>query len=168
MAIVTLTEEQKASIRSELSAEQASHLIYKACDDTFYFGSPDDIRGWIKDVLCVETFFGAMCDGGITSWFDWDHGRLAHCVPSALKAVGLADFASIAERALNTHLPPPYPDTVNSWDPLLEKIRDAQLDEDFESVYAPIEADFFALYHSNPERFRNSLHAYILEHLDDL
>ena len=167
MAIVRLTEQHKAAIRDRLTAEQACHLIYEVCDDTFYFGTADDITGWIRDVLCVETFFGAMCDGGVTTWFDWCHARLAPFAPSALRAVGLPDFADHADRALAVHVQPPYPNTVAEWDPTLERIRDSQLDEDFSAEYDAIETDFFALYHANPSHFRTTLHAYVLKHLDD-
>lgn len=81
MPRVVLTEAQKQAIRQARSPEAACHLVYHATDDAFYSGDPDDITGWIRDVLCVETFFGAMCDGGVVTWFDWDHGRLAHLVP---------------------------------------------------------------------------------------
>jgi hypothetical protein len=167
MAIVRLTEQQKAAIRDRLTAEQASHLIYDACDDTFYFGSVDDIAGWIRDVLCVETFFGAMCDGGVTTWFDWCHARLAPFVPRALRAVGLPDVAVHADRAMAIHVQQPYPATVAEWDPVLERIRKSQIDEDFSAEYDAIEMDFFALYHTDRSDFRTKLHAYILKHLDD-
>lgn len=167
MAIVRLTEQHKAAIRDKLSAEQACHLIYEVCDDTFYFGSVEDITGWIRDVLCVETFFGAMCDGGVTTWFDWCHARLAPFVPGALRTVGLLEFAGHADRALAVHVQPPYPATVAEWDPVLENIRDSQLDDDFSAQYDAIETDFFALYHSDRSHFRKVLHAYVLTRLDD-
>jgi hypothetical protein len=167
MPVVRLTNEQKKAIRDGMTPEQASHLICDACDDTFYFGVLGDIQGWIRDVLCVETFFGAMCDGGITTWFDWCHARLAPFVPDALRAVGLPEFAVCAERALAVHIDAPYPSIVVDWDPILERIRDSQLDEDFEPKYDPIETEFFGLYHAEPARFRTALHAYILKHFDD-
>ncbi len=167
MAIVRLTDQQKAAIRDKLTAEQACHLICEVCDDTFYFGSVQDITGWIRDVLCVETFFGAMCDGGVRTWFDWCHARLAPFVPIALRAVGLPEFEIHADRALALHVQPPYPITVADWDPILERIRDAQLEEDFSAEYDVIEADFFALYLSNRSHFRNALYSYILKHLAD-
>jgi hypothetical protein len=167
MAIVHLTEQHKAAIRDRLTAEQACHLIYEVCDDTFYFGSVEDIRGWIRDVLCVETFFGAMCDGGVATWFDWCHARLATFVPGALEKVGLPDFAVHADRALAIHVRPPYPDSVVEWDPILERIRASQLEEDYSGDYDAVENDFFALYHSDGDRFRSTLHAYVLKHLDD-
>jgi hypothetical protein len=167
MLIPKLTDQQKKAIRTNLSPEQASHLIYDLCDDTFYFGSADDITGWMRDVLSVETFFGAMCDGGITTWFDWDHARLAHFVPEALRMAGLPQFADCADRALAIHVAKPYPTTIKEWDPVLERIRDAQLDEDFEGRYNAIEKDFFALYHASPGHFRSQLHSYILSNLDN-
>jgi hypothetical protein len=167
MTIVRLTAEQRAAIRDRLTAEEACHLICDICDDTFYFGSADDITGWIRDVLSVETFFGAMCDGGIKTWFDWCHARLAPFVPGALRSVALSDFAAHADRALAVHVQPPYPGTVAEWEPILERIRDSQLEEDFSEEYDVIEDDFFALYHSDRSRFRNALHAYVLEHIDD-
>lgn len=45
MAIVRLTEQHKAAMRAKLTAEQAYQLIYEVCDDTFCFGSVDDITG---------------------------------------------------------------------------------------------------------------------------
>lgn len=167
MAIVRLAGQHKAAIRDKLTAEKACHLICEVCDDTFYFGSVEDISGWIRDVLCVETFFGAMCDGGVTTWFDWCHARLAPFVPIALRAVGLPVFACCADRALIVHIQLPYPTTVAEWDPVLGRIRDSQLDEDFSVEYDAIERDFFALYNADPTHFRTTLHAYVLKHLDD-
>lgn len=167
MATVHLTEPQKAAIRDRLTPEQACHLICDVCEDSFDSGSVEDITGWIRDVLCVETFFGAMCDGGVMTWFDWCHASLAPFVPEALRAVGLPGFADHADRALTVHFPPPYPATVARWDPILENIRESQLSGDFSAAYDAIETDFFALYHADPSHFRTTLHAYVLKHLDD-
>jgi hypothetical protein len=168
MPVLTLTEAQKQAIRRARSAETACHIVCEATDNSFYFGRADDITGWIRDVLCVETFFGAMCDGGITTWFDWDHGRLAHLVPDALRAGGLPEFASCADKALAVHVRPPFPATILGWDSVIEGIRDTQLEDDFDDeVYDPIEEEFFAIYHADPTCFRTKLHDYVLAHLDD-
>jgi hypothetical protein len=169
MPRLVLTESQKQAIRQAQSPEAACHLVCDATDDAFYFGNPDDITGWIRDVLCVETFFGSMCDGGVVTWFDWDHGRLAHLVPEALRAVGLPEFAYFADKALAVHFPPPYPATIQGWDEAIEKIRDAQLEDDFdESVYDAVEKEFFALYHADNTFFRSKLHGYVLAQFDQL
>lgn len=168
MSSLVLTTAQKQAIRQAPSPEAACHLVYHATDDAFYFGDADDITGWIRDVLCVETFWGAMCDGGVVTWFDWDHGRLAHRVPEALRAVGLSEFAPCAEKALAVHSAPPYPDTLKEWDEIIERIRDAQLEDDFDtSVYDEIEKEFFALHHEDSTRFRTQLYRYVLSHLED-
>jgi|GEM_PF-2487766 len=169
MPRLVLTETQKQAIRQARSPEAACHVVYDATDDAFYSGDPDDITGWMRDVLCVETFFGAMCDGGVVTWFDWDHGRVAHLVPDALRAVGLPEFASGADKALAVHFPPPYPATIQGWSEAIEQIRDAQLEDDFdESVYDAIEQEFFALYHADSSYFRTKLHGYVLAHLAHL
>ncbi|WP_397385635.1 DUF4375 domain-containing protein [Prosthecobacter sp.] len=168
MPRLVLTEAQKQAIRQAQSPEAACHLVCDVADDAFFSGNPDDITGWIRDVLCVETYFGAMCDGGVVTWFDWDHGRLAHLVPDALRAVGLPEFAPGAEKALAVHFPPPYPATIQEWSETIEKIRDAQLEDDFhKSVYDAIEQEFFALYFADKTSFRTKLHGYVLEHLED-
>jgi len=168
MSRLLLTPAQKQAIRQTSSAEAACHWVCDATDDAFYSGNADDITGWIRDVLCVETYFGAMCDGGVDTWFDWDHGRPAHLVPEALRAVGLPEFASCAEKALAIHCAPPYPSTILEWSEIIEKIRDAQLEDDFDdSAYDDIEEEFFALYHADSKRFRTVLQRYVLEHLED-
>lgn len=168
MPRLVLNEAQKQAIRQAQSPEAACHLVCDVADDAFFSGNPDDITGWIRDVLCVETYFGAMCDGGVVTWFDWDHGRLAHLVPDALRAVGLPEFAPGAEKALAVHFPPPYPATIQEWSETIEKIRDAQLEDDFhKSVYDAIEQEFFALYFADKTSFRTKLHGYVLEHLED-
>lgn len=168
MSSPVLTSAQRQAIRQAPSPEAACHWVCDATDDAFYFGNADDITGWIRDVLCVETFFGAMCDGGVVTWFDWDHGRLAHLVPEALRAVGLPEFAACADKALAVHFPPPYPATILEWAETIEKIRDAQLEDEFDgSAYDDIEKEFFALYHADSKRFRTVLHRYVLEHLED-
>lgn len=168
MPRLVLTEAQKQAIRQARSPEAACHLFFDATEDAFYCGNPDDITGWIRDVLCVETYFGAMCDGGVFTWFEWNHGRLAHLVPDALRAVGLPEFAPGAEKALAVHFPPPYPATIQEWCEAIEHIRDAQLEDDFdESVYDAAEKEFFALYHADNAHFRTKLHAYVLAHLED-
>lgn len=169
MPRLVLTEAQKQAIRQAQSPEAACHMVCDVADEAFFSGNPDDLTGWIRDVLCVETFFGAMCDGGVDTWFDWDHGRLAHLVPDTLRAVGLPEFAACADKDLAVHFPPPYPATIQGWGEAIEKIRDAQLEDDFHksSVYDPIEEEFFALYHADSKHFRNKLHGYVLEHLED-
>ncbi len=108
-----------------------------------------------------------MCDGGVVTWFDRDHGCVAHLVPAALRAVGLPEFASCADKALGVHFPPPYPATIQGWGEAIEQIRAAQLEGDFdESVYDAIEQEFFALYHADRTCFRTRLHRYVLAHFE--
>ncbi len=53
-------------------------------------------------------------------------------------------------------------------DDITGRIRDAQLEDDFDAlVYDKVEKEFFALHHEDSTRFRTQLHRYILSHLED-
>jgi hypothetical protein len=48
-------------------------LIHRVCneaDELFYSDNREELSQAHRTVLCVETFFAAMCDGGFAAWFD--------------------------------------------------------------------------------------------------
>ena len=143
------------------------HLVCNEADAMFYSDDPDGLSTPHCTVLSVETFFGAVCDGGMAAWFDLDHGQLAHRGPEALRRVGLDEYAKLAEETLRFHHQEALPATVAEWGPHLHRIRAQHDEEDHAEIYAPFEAQFFALLQRNPSEFRERLFDYIVEHEAD-
>ena len=144
------------------------HLICNQADDAFYSEDPDALAGARRTVLCAETFYSSICDGGLAAWFDMDHGQLAHCGPKSLRKIGLPEYAELAERALRLHHDAELPETVLAWTPHLTRVRQQHGEEDHSERYEPLEAEFFALCHDHPGAFRRHLYDFIVRHEDEL
>lgn len=140
------------------------HLVCNEADALFYSEDPDGLSTAHCTVLTVETFFGAVCDGGMAAWFDHDHGQLAHRCPDALRRVGLDEYAALAEETLRFHHQEALPATVAEWGQHLHRIRCRHCEEDPAEIYAGFDTLFFALLQANPSEFRDRLFDYIVEH----
>ena len=140
------------------------HLVCNEADALFYSDEPDGLSEPQCTVLCVETFFSAVCDGGMAAWFDQDHGQLAHRCPDALRRLGLPEYAILAEKALRCHYQDALPETASAWGQQLERIRSQHCDEDCSEMYLPLDEQFFDLFQRNPREFRDRLFDYIIEH----
>ncbi len=140
------------------------HLVCNEADALFYSDNPDGLSTAQCTVLSVETFFGAVCDGGMAAWFDLDHGQLAHRCPEALRRVGLEEYAALAEETLRFHHAEALPTTCAGWEPHLHRIRGRHEEEDPAEVYTAFDTRFFALFQGNPAEFRERLFGYIVEH----
>jgi hypothetical protein len=152
--------------RAKKSADKGVlvHLVCNEADAMFYSDDPDGLSTPHCTVLTVETFFGAVCDGGMAAWFDLDHGQLAHRCPEALRRVGLEEYARLAEETLRFHHQEALPATVAEWGQHLHRIRCRHCEEDPAEIYEPFDTAFFALLQRNPSEFRDRLFEYIVEH----
>ncbi|MCU1329637.1 MAG: hypothetical protein JWN34_5007 [Bryobacterales bacterium] len=143
------------------------HLVCNEADALFYSDEPEALSTQHCTVLTVETFFAAICDGGMAAWFDLDHGQLAHRCPEALRRVGLDEYAALAEETLRFHCKEALPTTVADWGQHLHRIRCRHCEEDPADVYASFDTAFFASLQRNPSEFRARLYDYIVEHESD-
>ncbi len=143
------------------------HLVCNEADCLFYSDEPDGLAEPHCTVLCVETFFSAVCDGGMAAWFDQDHGQLAHRCPDALRRVGMPAYATLAEAALRCHCQDALPETVSAWDQQLARIRGQHGEEDCSEIYMPLDEQFFDLFQRHPGEFRERLFDYIIRHEAD-
>ncbi len=155
-----MTASEFARVRNATNKEAACHWVCDRADDILNSSSPDSISKSLLSVVCVETFFGEVCNGGFVQWLDNNHGRIAHRCPAALRRVGLPQYAELAAQALRVHHPGPMPESIAAWEPALERIRDVHDSDD----YASLETTFFEHYHANREEFRNRLFDYIVTH----
>lgn len=155
-----MTATEFARLRSSTNKEAACHWVCDRADDILDSSNPDSISEQLLTVVCVETFFGEVCNGGFVQWLDNNHGRIAHCCPGALRRVGLPQYAELAAQALRIHHPEPMPESIAAWEPALECIRDVHNSQD----YSSLETAFFEFYHANCEEFRNRLFDYIVTH----
>jgi len=112
-------------------------------------------------VLCVETFFGETCNGGLWQYLWNESGILAQYASAALRRVGLDKFGTIADQTLarcvvTTEEDEDHPDRIITRYELPGEITSD--DEPF----ADLEEKFFALYFSDKSEFRRKMLAYIL------
>ena len=139
------------------------HLVCNEADSIFYSDEPDEMSEAHCTVLCVETFFSAVCDGGMAAWFDQDHGQLAHRCPDALRRVGLPAYAELAEETLKFHHREALPATCSAWGEHLERIRTRHCEEDCAELYEPFDEQFFLLFQGKPKEFRERVYDYIVK-----
>ena len=116
-------------------------------------------------VLCVEWFFGEVCNGGIDQYLFNQSGRMASEGPGALERVQLHEYANILRSALSRC--DNHPD--NSENDFGEREDYYSPDPELLGVHALDDLDraFFTLYHSNQREFRDRLYEYILAHEED-
>lgn len=163
-----MTKECFARARASRDKGVLVHRICNEADELFYSEDREQLSEAHRTVLCVETFFAAMCDGGFAAWFDGDHGQLACCCSKSLRRIGLDAYAEIAEAALAIHHEGEVPAKFADWDPHLARIRGQHEEEDHSEKYIPLDTAFFALCQENPREFRDALYQYILDHEAEL
>lgn len=162
-----MTRSQFARARQAKDPGVLVHLVCNEADHHFYSNNPDVLCGPACMVLCVETFFSAMCEGGFVNWFDHDYCQLGHRCSEALREVGLPGYAALVEEAVRVHHQDELPTTVATWGEHLDRIRLQHGEEDCAHLYTELDTHFFAMFQEQPNEFRERLGEFIVRHQDD-
>src|SRR5262245_27439751 len=89
-----------AKLRDCEDMERVCHAVFNEAHDKWSEEGRESINTSQLTVLCVETFFGEVCNGGLPQFLSNESGRNASFAPNALRRVGLAAYAVILEEAL--------------------------------------------------------------------
>jgi hypothetical protein len=162
-----MTVAEFSRIKAATNKEAACHCIFDKASDIWQLEDPDTLTEGQITVICVETFFGEVCNGGIVQYLDNIAGEWAFRGVDSLQRVGLPAYADILKRALHLHHPAPIPTDRKTWLLELEALRDTHLSDSFEDDYDSYDREFFALYHRNRTEFRDRLFSYIVQNEDE-
>ena len=162
-----MTAAEFSEIKTATDKELACHRIFDEASDIWQLGDPDSLTEGQITVICVGTFFGEVCNGGIVQYLDNMAGEWAFRGVDSLRRVGLSSYADVLKRALQLHHPSPIPTDRKTWLPELETLRDIHLSDSFDGDYDAYDKEFFALYHRDQTEFRDKLFSYIVQHDDE-
>jgi hypothetical protein len=146
---------------SNKDTEAACHAVFDQAHDKWTEHGRASLTEGEITVLCVETFFGETCNGGLFQYLWNESGMLAQYASAALRRVGLEKYAAIADQTLarcvvTTEEDEDHPDKIITRHELPGEVNDD--DEPF----ADLEGMFFALYFADKQEFRRKMLAYIL------
>jgi hypothetical protein len=111
-------------------------------------------------VVCVETFFGEVCNGGLQQYLINQSPTASACA-NALRRVGLAAYAEIIEQTLQICTNRP---ALNEFGELEDDfwLPDFETDDDF--PLKELDTRFFEFYFAEEDEFRRHLFQYVIDH----
>lgn len=152
-----------AKIRGCTDQEAACRAVFEEAHTKWSFEGRAAINRSQLTVMCVETFFGEVCNGGLDQYLCNESGRNASFGPEALRSVSLPRYAKILEEALARCTNAPEQNefgiTEDFFEPPESTGNDAPLSD--------LDDRFFKLYFENETAFRDKLFKYILRNEAD-
>ncbi|HUG71451.1 MAG TPA: DUF4375 domain-containing protein [Pirellulaceae bacterium] len=152
-----------AKIRECPNKEAACHAVFDEAHTKWTFEGRNAINESQLTVMCVETYFGEVCNGGIDQYLFNESGRNASFGPEALRRVGLSKYAVILEEALTRCTNTPE---ENDFGVMEDFFEPPESDED-DGPLGDLNERFFALYFENKTEFRDKLLRYIVDNEPD-
>jgi hypothetical protein len=153
-----------AKIRECPDKEAACHAVVDEAHTKWTFEGRDAINESQLTVICVETFFGEVCNGGLSQYLFNESGRIASFGPEALRRVGLPQYAAILGDALQLCANAPE---ENEFGILEDYFEPPESDDDSDGPLDDLDHRFFELYSADKSEFRDKLFRYIVEHETD-
>jgi hypothetical protein len=155
-----------AKLRESSDKQAVCHAVF----DEAHTKWTDEGRGAINEaqltVLCVETFFGEVCNGGFAQYLFNESGRNAGFGPDALRRVGLPQYALVLEDVLKRCKNSPEHNDFGIAEDFFEAEAEWE-DDDDDGPLGDLDDRFFALYFANKKEFREKLFQFILDHEAD-
>lgn len=152
-----------AKIRNATNKEAACHAVFDEAHNKWTYEGRGAINESQLAVMCVETFFGEVCNGGLEQYLFNESGRTAGFGPEALRRVGLTPYAEILDEALARCVNLPK---ENEFGVMEDFFEPPELEDD-SSVLNDLDNRFFELYLADKADFRNKLFQYILDNETD-
>jgi Domain of unknown function (DUF4375) len=154
-----------AKLRDCPDKEAACHAVFYEAHNKWSFEGRREINESQLTVLCVETFFGEVCNGGLDQYLWNSSGRIASFGPDALRRVGLPDYSGILEEALrrcaNSLKENEFGEREDFFEP------PAWDDDDDDGPLEDLDDRFFDLYNANKTEFREKLFRFIMDNEPD-
>ena len=155
-----------AKIRISTNKEAACHAVFDEAHIKWIFAGRNAINDSQLTVLCVETFFGEVCNGGLDQYLGNESGRNASFGSEALRRVGLPKYAEILEDALTRCTNTPLENEFGIMEDFFEPSEsDGNGDDD--GPLGDLDNRFAELYFANKTEFRDKLFQFILDNEDD-
>lgn len=148
-----------AKLRVSADKEAACHAVFDEAHAKWMLEGREAINDSQLTVLCVETYFGEVCNGGLEQNLWNESGRIASLGPDALRRVGLPLYAEILTEALARCKNVPQGDRFG----IMEDYFEPPESEDDDGPLRDLELRFFELYHANEAEFRGKLFQFILD-----
>jgi hypothetical protein len=155
-----------AKIRDGTDKEAACHAVFDEAHTKWTFEGRDAINESQFTVMCVETYFGEVCNGGLVQYLFNESGRSASFGPEALRRIGLPKYAEILEDALARCTNAPEENEFGVMEDFFEP-PESDDDDDDDGPLGDLDERFFELYFANKTEFRDKLFQYILDNEDD-
>lgn len=151
-----------AKLRNSANKERACHAVFNEAHTKWSSEGGDTINESQRTVMCVETYFGEVCNGGLDQYLFNESGRIASYGPEALRRVGLPQYAAILEEALSRSKNSPQMNEFGIMEDFFEpSVAD---DDDEDGSLDDLNDRFFELYFANKTEFRDKLFQFILDH----
>ena len=153
-----------AKIRECPDKEAACHAVFDEAHTKWTFEGRNAINESQLTVMCVETYFGEVCNGGLDQYLFNESGRNASFGPEALRRVHLPKYAAILEEALNRCTNTPEENEFGIMEDFFEP---PDSDDDDDGPLGDLDQRFFKLYFANKTEFRDKLFQYIVDNEPD-
>jgi hypothetical protein len=147
-----------AKIRGCTDQEAACRAVFEEAHTKWSFAGRDAINKSQLTVMCVETYFGEVCNGGLDQYLFNESGRNASFGPESLRRVSLPRYAEILEEALARCTNAPERNEFGITEDFFEPPESA----DDDAPLGDLDDRFFKLYFENETEFRDKLYKYIL------
>jgi hypothetical protein len=147
--------------------EAACHAVFDEAHSKWTVEGRGAINESQLTVMCVETFFGEVCNGGLDQYLFNESGRNASFGPAALRRVGLPNYAEILEEALARCTNTPEENEFGIMEDFFEPTESDDSDDDDDDPLGDLDDRYFELYFANKTEFRDKLFQYIVDNEDD-
>jgi hypothetical protein len=154
-----------AELRTRADEQAACHAIFDEAHTSWSYTGRGSINSSQLTVMCVETFFGEVLNGGIEQYLTNESGRNASFGPDALRRVGLSAYAAILDEALKSCINTPEENDFGDVEDFYEP--PPACDDDADDPFGDFDHRIYELYNANPAKFREKLFQFIMENEDD-
>jgi hypothetical protein len=154
-----MTPETFKRLRDTQDEELLSHVVCAEADDAFFSKGLRAVKASQLTVLCVETFFGEVCNGGLMQFID-NQSRIARFAPEALDTVGLLTYSPLLREALGRCTNSPEENDFGE----LQDVWECPDSEHHDGPFHDLDERFFELYFAEKAEFRHKLFAYLISH----
>lgn len=151
-----------ARLRDTPDKEALCHAVFDETHTKWTFAGLAALNAEQMTVMCVETFFGEVLNGGLEQYLSNESGRLASHGPAALRRVGLPEYGDILEQVLARCTNKP---AVNDHGIPEDFFEVPEHDDDVDDTADPLQDlddRFFEFYFANKLEYREKLFEYIV------
>lgn len=133
--------------------EDACHQVVGQAEEIYLMDGAESLTERQKYALAVETFYGEVCNGGLSQYLVNESGAYANWAADGFRAIGIPEFAQIAARVQALFPEGLVPEDHEARLDIVKELDDAVLEE--------IEKPFWERYFADKSEIRRKLYAYL-------